>query len=141
MDLKEAYRNIPVHLADRHLLAVKWNGITFLDGALPFGLRSAPKLFSVVADGLLWIFFNHGIQPALHYLDDFVFLGLPGKSVCRSSIQKALQLCNVGVPVAVEKTEGPATTVEPHYNGHLGAKSSWLLYRGGLFTEWHSKSS
>ena len=31
-------------------------------------------------------------------------------------------------------------TVEPHYNGHLGAKSSWLLYRGGLFTEWHSKS-
>ena len=31
-------------------------------------------------------------------------------------------------------------TVEPHYNGHLGAKSSWLLYRGGLLTEWHSKS-
>ena len=31
-------------------------------------------------------------------------------------------------------------TVEPHYNGHLGAKSM-LLYRGGLFTEWHSKSS
>ena len=31
--------------------------------------------------------------------------------------------------------------VEPHYNGHLGAKSSWLLYRGGLFTEWHSKTS
>ena len=29
-------------------------------------------------------------------------------------------------------------TVEPHYNSHLGAKSSWLLYRGGRFTEWHS---
>ena len=26
-------------------------------------------------------------------------------------------------------------TVDPYYNGHLGAKSSWLLYRGGLFTE------
>ena len=33
-------------------------------------------------------------------------------------------------------------TVESHYNGHLGAKSSWFLYRGGLFTDqWHSKSS
>ena len=31
-------------------------------------------------------------------------------------------------------------TVEPH-NCHLGTKSSWLLHRGGLFTEWHSKSS
>ena len=31
--------------------------------------------------------------------------------------------------------------MEPHYNGHLGAKFSWLLYGGGLFTEWHSKSS
>ena len=112
MDLKEAYRNIPVHLADQHLLAVKWNGITFLDGALPFGLRSTPKLFSAVVDGLLLIFFNHGIQPALHYLDDFMFLEPPGKSVCRSSIQKVLQLCNeLGVPVAVEKNEGPATTI------------------------------
>ena len=24
------------------------------------------------------------------------------------------------------------STVEPHYKGHLGAKSSWLLYLGGL---------
>ena len=112
MDLKEAYRNIPVHPADRHLLAVQWNSITFLDGALPFGLRSAPKLFSAVADGLLWIFFNHSIQPAIHYLDDFLFLGPPGESACRSSLQKALQLCNeLGVPVAVEKPEGPATTI------------------------------
>ena len=39
------------------------------------------------------------------------------------------------------RRKGYNNTVEPHYNGHLGAKSSWLLYRGGLFTEWHSKSS
>ena len=53
MDLKEAYRSIPVHPADRPLLAVRWQGMTFVDGALPFGLWSAPKLFSAVADGLL----------------------------------------------------------------------------------------
>ena len=42
---------------------------------------------------------------------------------------------------ASEYADSYHTTVEPHYNGHLGTKSSWLLYRGGLFTEWHSKSS
>ena len=29
-------------------LAVSWNGVTFVDRALPFGLRSAPKLFSAL---------------------------------------------------------------------------------------------
>ena len=45
LDLKEAYRAVPVHPSDQCLLAVSWNGTTYLDRALPFGLRSAPKLF------------------------------------------------------------------------------------------------
>ena len=53
MDLKEAYRAVPVHPADRPLLSMQWRGTTFVDGALPFGLRFAPKLFSALADGLL----------------------------------------------------------------------------------------
>ena len=112
MDLKEAYRSIPVHPADRPLLAVRWQGITFVDGALPFGLRSAPKLFSAVADGLLWIFFKGGVQLAIHYLDDFLFLGPPHGPGCSQSLQKALHLCEeLGVPVAPDKTEGPATSI------------------------------
>ena len=45
------------------------------------------------------------------------------------------------IPLVVKHELSKHITVEPHYNGHLGAKSSWLLYRGGRFTEWHSKSS
>ena len=71
MDLKEAYRSIPVHPADRPLLAVQWGGKTLVDGVLPFSLCSAPKLFSAVADGLLWTFFKEGIRLAIHYLDVF----------------------------------------------------------------------
>ena len=45
IDIKSAYRIIPVHPADRHLLGMSWKGGIYVDTALPFGLRSAPKNF------------------------------------------------------------------------------------------------
>ena len=45
-DIKAAYRIIPVHPEDRPLLAMQWEGAVYIDGALPFGLRSAPKIFN-----------------------------------------------------------------------------------------------
>ena len=55
MDVKEAFRNIPIHPDDRPLLAMGWNNKIFVDKYLPFGLRSAPIIFSAVADALQWI--------------------------------------------------------------------------------------
>jgi len=52
VDIKEAYRMVPIHPEDQHLLAVKWRGMVFIDKHLPFGLRSAPKIFTTVADVL-----------------------------------------------------------------------------------------
>ena len=49
-DVANAYRSVPVHPVDRLLLGLSWRGETLVDGALPFGLRSAPKLFTAVAD-------------------------------------------------------------------------------------------
>ena len=40
LDLKAAYRHVPVHPDDQSLLAIRWGGATYLDTALPFG--SAP---------------------------------------------------------------------------------------------------
>ena len=48
-DVEAAYRNIPVHPSDRVLLGIKWRGKYYVDLAVPFGLRSAPYLFSLVA--------------------------------------------------------------------------------------------
>ncbi len=42
IDVKQAYRNMPVHPHDRHLLGMNWAGKTDVDTTLPFGLRSAP---------------------------------------------------------------------------------------------------
>ena len=35
---------IPIHPHDQPLLDVEWEGAVFSDMALPFGLRSAPKI-------------------------------------------------------------------------------------------------
>ena len=50
----------PVHPDDRLLLGMEWKGQLFVDTALPFGLRSAPKVFIAVADALMWIFRKYG---------------------------------------------------------------------------------
>ena len=52
MDIKSAFRLLPVHPSDRHLLAMEWNKGIYIDTCLPFGLRSAPKLFNILADFL-----------------------------------------------------------------------------------------
>ena len=37
--------NVPVHPTESYLLGMQWKGETYIDTALPFGLRSAPKFF------------------------------------------------------------------------------------------------
>ena len=45
IDVKSAFRLLPVHPADRHLLQMKWDNLIFTDACLPFGLLSAPRLY------------------------------------------------------------------------------------------------
>ena len=44
---------IPVHPHDQLSSGVEWDCAIFTDMALPFGLCSAPKIFSVIVDALL----------------------------------------------------------------------------------------
>ena len=55
MDIKQAYRIVPVHPADRILLGVRWENNVYIDKALPFGFRSAQLIFLALADALAWV--------------------------------------------------------------------------------------
>ena len=61
---------------------MEWKGGIFTETCLPFGLRSAPKLFNFVADLLAWIAEEQGVSSLLHYLDDFLTIGAPGTDEC-----------------------------------------------------------
>ena len=56
IDIKSAYRLVPVSPLDHHYLGMQWNGQIYVDGMLPFGLRSAPNIFNAIADALdVWL--------------------------------------------------------------------------------------
>ena len=123
LDLKSAYRVIPVHPHDQHLLAISWGGGIYVDRALPFGLRSAPKIFSTVADMVAWALHCAGIKHQIHYLNDFLFMGVPdteegaqGLSIAQTVLQ------HLGIPTATHKTQrkGPR-----HYPWHRQYCSTW----------------
>ena len=59
---------ISVHPEDRHLLGMEWDGKWYVDTALLFGLSSAPKIFTALADGLIWIMFSQGVRAAIYAL-------------------------------------------------------------------------
>ena len=61
MDIKSAFRTIPVHQDDRLLLGTFWERQYYVDTVLPFGLRSAPKIFNAVADALQGIVKQNGV--------------------------------------------------------------------------------
>ena len=112
LDLKNAYRTVPVHPDDRPLLTLKHRNATFMEAALPFGLRSAPKIFSATADALLWVMATRGVRYAIHYLDDFLFVGPSGSDSCDADLTTALQTCaDLGIPVSPQKIEAPSTVL------------------------------
>ena len=108
VDVQSAYRNVPIHPEDRWLMGMLWEGGLYIDTALPFGLRSAPKIFTAIADAVEWIARQEGVDFILHYLDDFLVVGSPGSRECRNSLTTLLSVFNrLGLPVAMEKLEGP----------------------------------
>ena len=107
LDLKSAYRMIPVHCLDQHLLGILWQGQTIYDWALPFGLRLAPIIFTAMADRFAWAMSRNGVRNFIHYLNDFLFVGPPNTPDCVQALEVAVPLCSkLGLPVAPAKVEG-----------------------------------
>lgn len=77
IDIKSAYKLVPVWPPHRHWLGMKWKDKIYVDGMLPFGLRSPPKIFNAVADALEWYVASKGVTNVFHYLDDFAVVGSP----------------------------------------------------------------
>ncbi len=108
VDIEHAYRNVPIHPADRQLLGMRWKQKLYIDTVLPFGLRSAPKIFSALADALEWILFNRGVSTLIHYLDDFLTMGCGNTSQCSVNLNQIQDTCKLlGIPLKRQKIEGP----------------------------------
>ena len=113
IDLKNAFRLIPVRPKDWNLLGICWCHQFYVDTCLPFRLRSAPHIFNELSTSIHWILqHTYGIQNLLHYLDDFFTAGPVDSPVCKQNLQAMFALCDkINAPIKMSKVEGPSTTL------------------------------
>ena len=113
-DLKSAFRHIPVSSSDHWLLIFEWQGKYYVDMFLPFGLRTAPRIFNLFSEALHWVFETlHGWN-LTHYLDDFLFVFPPGTDVSPHSNVFDRTITTMGLSKAPEKD------LDGHVVTHLG---------------------
>lgn len=74
VDLKDAYRSIPLapEWWPRH--AFQWKGIIYMDTRMPFGTSGAPGTFDRITQAIVRLMKAHGFPSTLGYLDDFWIL-------------------------------------------------------------------
>ena len=82
-----------------------------MDTALPFGLRSAPKIFTAVTDAFHWAVLQAGVEYMFHYVDDFITIAST-KEKCQEAMQTVHTVASeLGLPMEPKKTVGPVQQV------------------------------
>ncbi|XP_053403684.1 uncharacterized protein LOC123554801 [Mercenaria mercenaria] len=112
MDIKSAFRLLPIHPDDFELLGFSCMEKIYFDNCLPFGCSISPSLFEKFSTFLEFCIkskMNSG--RLIHYLDDFLG-GEKGYESCKSLMLLFETIMNkLGVPLADEKTEGPLKVI------------------------------
>jgi hypothetical protein len=70
VDLKSAFRQLPVDPGDIHLLSYVWKGHIYMDKVMAMGCRSAAMCCQRLTDAISYVFCNMGYA-CVNYLDDF----------------------------------------------------------------------
>lgn len=111
LDVKSAFRLIPVDPADFDLLGFSIDGLYYVDKCLPMGCSISCKIWETFATFLHWLTqYKTGLDTLDHYLDDFIFAGKGGSQDCAILMTQFTSLTKeIGVPLAEDKTSGPTT--------------------------------
>src|SRR5271170_5847354 len=113
-DLKAAFRHVPINPCDYWLLIFEWDGKFYVDMFLPFGLRTAPRIFNLFAEALHWVLETLFEWNCTHYLDDFLFVFPPGTDITPLSAEFDNVLAKFGLTKAAEKDTNGCVVI------HLG---------------------
>ena len=110
IDIESAYRCIPVRPADWSLQGMQWQGKFYFDIVMQFGLASATAIFEWYSSAAEYIAKRtQSIEFTAHYVDDFITVHAH-EAGCKINLDRLVALFKIlGLPMAVEKIEGPFT--------------------------------
>lgn len=105
LDLKDAYLTVPIHPSHWRFLRFHWQGKVYEYAALPFGLATAPRLFTMPVLANL----TSGGVRLIGYLDDFLVMGKTKQEVEGAYMRMKSLLESLGFIVNAEKLLSTAT--------------------------------
>ena len=118
IDLKEAFKFVPCEPRSWPLLGFSWQDSKgqnqyYFSQVLPFGMRSSPKVFDIIADALQKIMIYNGASVyTLRYMDDFITISTDYDSTL-ASLNVILDTCRrAGFEVQPSKVTLPSKVIE-----------------------------
>ena len=114
LDIKHAYRLLPVKPDQWHHLCYHWEGNYYVDLVLPFGLRSSGAIFNKFAGLVRWIIAHHyHIASIVNYSDDFFAVLGKIMDIATTQLNTIIRAFNdLDIPLAEDKIEGPCTLLK-----------------------------
>ena len=117
LDLKDAYLHIPIHPDHQKFLSFRYKRRDYAFRALPFGLATAPRVFSRVTKVVLAFLRRRGLH--VHaYLDDWLLLGRSEREASEVTAYVITLLENLGWIINREKSS-PVPTQQITYLGAI----------------------
>jgi hypothetical protein len=114
VDLKSAYRSVPIRPTDYCLTGVKWtftgdSSPTYLfDARLPFGCSQGPNVFHRLSQAVRRFMANRGYCNIVVYLDDFFIVAETFEECCMVQNVLISLLISLGFLVSWAKVYGPS---------------------------------
>lgn len=127
MDIKSAFRLLPVSPEDFELLGIQFDKYYYIDKCLPMGCALSCKLFETFSTFIQWVVERRASSKYLdHFLDDIIFMGAENTNDCANLMDTFTEVCSeIGIPVAENKTLG--LTVLPFLGYVIDTKLMMIL--------------
>lgn len=103
LDLKDAYLSIPISEQHRKYLRFQWKKMNYEFQTLPFGLASAPRVFTKILRPVAATMRKKGIR-LIVYLDDTLVLAQSQTTLKKHIASVAETLCNLGFTLNHKKS-------------------------------------
>jgi len=117
LDLKSAYRSVPIHRDDYKITGLKWqfegdSEATYLfDSRLPFGATLAPSHFHRLSQAIRRCLRRRGWHDVVVYIDDFLVVA-PSFDKCNEVLHVLIDLVRkLGFYISWEKVVGPTQKI------------------------------
>ena len=102
LDVASAFHNVLMHKSAYKYLCFKWKGIVYCFKSLPFGIASAPWVWTQISKEPVKVFRSNGIS-VIHYMDDFPSAALTAEKARRDFAFLIQFLRKCGFKLELEK--------------------------------------